>query len=65
MKRFESLSIALLDQIESNVCVSEHTDEDVDKKDEDNDAAADDDDDYDDDDDDDNAKVPDMTGEDC
>lgn len=29
IKRFESLSIALIDQIESNVCVDEHNDKDV------------------------------------
>ena len=36
MKRFESFSIALLDQIESNVCVSEIDDEDVDEDDDEN-----------------------------
>jgi hypothetical protein len=36
MKRFESFSIALLDQIESNVCASEIDDEDVDEDDDEN-----------------------------
>ena len=36
MKRFESLSAALLDQIESNVCVSEYKHEDADEDDDDN-----------------------------
>ena len=55
MKRFESLSVALLDQIESSVCFSVQNDNDDENNSDDNDGEDDDDNEI--------KKVPEMSGE--